>query len=281
MTICAGVLASGGASIVCVADKAATYGDYIQWDADETKIVPLEATHGIVALVSGADDYIGPVLRGLNVEGLGSNLTALLEKAEAVYEAVLTKTVTAEFLKPRLIKREEYIKAISQPEINPYMETLAEDIAEYELDCDLLLCGFDSLKKPYIVSLSPSGVPADITRNGFHAVGSGFDKAISRLLWSEWKRSYPVERVLFDAFDAKANAEMAVGVGYDWDATILTNDHQLHEVPPDIKDLIEKAWSRWTRSPFHVREKDDLGPPPKDWKDRLQAYVKSIMPQTI
>jgi len=41
------------------------------------------------------------------------------------------------------------------------------------------------------------------------------------------------------------------------------------EVPPDIKDRIEKSHRRG--GPFAlptVREKDDLGPPPKDWKEQ-------------
>ena len=278
MTICIGVLAAGGQSIVCVADKAATYGDYIQWDADETKIVPLEATNGIVALVSGDDGHLDPVLRGINVANVGSDLKKLLDTSEKVYKEAITKMVTAEFLTPRLLKREEYVAAISGTGLNPYMQELADDIADFELNCDLLLCGFDKNRKAYVISLRHPGVPADVTRSGFCAVGSGFEKAISRLLWSNWKRSYPVERVLFDAFDAKANAEMAVGVGYEWDAVILTSDHKRHEVPDEIKDLIEKAWEKWTRSPFHVKEKDDLEPPPKDWKEKLHQYIESIVP---
>jgi len=280
MTICVGVLAAGGSCIVCVADKAVTYGDYIQWDADDTKIVPLEKTNGTVALTAGGDDHIGSLLRGLNIGGLGDDLPKVLQIAERVYVDLMQKTVEAEFLKPRLLKREEYVEAISGTEINPYFEELADKIAEFELDCDLLLCGFDKGQMPYLVSLEHPGIPADLTSSGFHAVGSGFDKAISRILWSEWKRSYAVERVLFDAFDAKANAEMAVGVGYEWDATILTNDRKSHEVPKDIKGLIEKAWSKWVRSPFHVKESDDLEGPPKDWKDQLHAYVESIVPSS-
>jgi len=44
MTICAGVLATRRGSIVCVADKAATYATTSNGMQNETKIVPLEAT---------------------------------------------------------------------------------------------------------------------------------------------------------------------------------------------------------------------------------------------
>ena len=278
MTICVGVLAAGGRSIVCVADKAATYGDEIQWDANETKIVPLEKASGVVALIAGSDAYIGPVLRGLNTVGFGNDLQRLLDISGRVYSEMVEKVVTASFLTPRLLKRSEYIRAISGPQINPYFEELADDIAELEVECDMLLCGFDKHREAFLVDIGDGELPTDVTHDGFAAVGCGYDKAISRLLLSEWKLSYPVERVLFDAFDAKANAEIAVGVGHEWDAIILTSDHKRHEVPKDIKDLIESAWAKWTHSPFHVKEKNELGPPPKDWKEQLRRYVESIMP---
>lgn len=278
MTICVGVLAAGGRSIVCVADKAATYENEIQWDVNETKIVPLEKANGVVALIAGTDEYIGPVLRGLNTVGFGDDLQRLLDTSDRVFSEMVEKAVTAECLTPRLLKRSEYVAAISGPEINQYFEDLANEIAEIELDCDVLLCGFDKHRESYLVSLAHRKVPTDVTRDGFAAIGSGSEKAVSRLMLSEWKLSYPVERVLFDAFDAKANAEIAVGVGHEWDAIILTSDHKRHEVPKDIKDLIESAWAKWTRSPFHVKEKDDLSPPPKDWKEQLRMYVESIMP---
>jgi hypothetical protein len=70
---------------------------------------------------------------------------------------------------------------------------------------------------------------------------------------------------------------MSVGVGYEWDAAIITATGR-YEVPKETRDLIEMVWSKADRSPFHIKEKDDLGPPPRDWKQRLKSYVESIMP---
>jgi len=41
MTICAAALAAKSRAIVCVADKAISYGDVVSWESDVTKIVPL------------------------------------------------------------------------------------------------------------------------------------------------------------------------------------------------------------------------------------------------
>lgn len=64
-------------------------------------------------------------------------------------------------------------------------------------------------------------------------------------MFSESKRSHPIERVLYDAFDAKANAEMAIGVGYEWDAdVIVSGKNQSETVPKEIKDIIERVWDK-------------------------------------
>ena len=81
-----------------------------------------------------------------------------------------------------------------------------------------------------------------MTVTGFHAIGSGWDKAVSRMLFNEHKREYEVARVLYDAFDAKASAEMAAGVGFAWDAVIIMGGPVgFCDVSKNIKELIERV----------------------------------------
>jgi hypothetical protein len=97
------------------------------------------------------------------------------------------------------------------------------------------------------------------------------------MLWNTYKKSDPVEKVLYDAFDAKANAEMNVGVGYEWDATIAFPSKTV-ELPQKIKTLLERAWNDRAYSPYEKREKDDFPAAPKNWKSQLRKYVESITP---
>jgi hypothetical protein len=98
------------------------------------------------------------------------------------------------------------------------------------------------------------------------------------MLWSEYKRHNSVDHVLYAAFDAKANAEMSIGVGYEWDATILLPQmpKDIPFVPKNIKDIIERAWAEFNRSPYETREPDDLDPPPKNWKNVVRKYTTAI-----
>ena len=127
------------------------------------------------------------------------------------------------------------------------------------------------------MDVSFPGIVTDMSINGFHAIGSGSEKAISRLLFDEFRRIHRLERTLYDCFDAKANAEMASGVGYAWDAAVITAAG-IKEVPTRIKDLIEKIWAKYTRSPFEQHnQKQDIALPPEDWQKKLQSFSDSIM----
>jgi hypothetical protein len=98
------------------------------------------------------------------------------------------------------------------------------------------------------------------------------------MLYSEHKKTRELARTLYDAFDAKAFAEMASGVGFDWETWVITKDRKAHHVPDEIDVLVERAWAEHDRSPFDSREIDDADPPPKNWKSQLRKYSRTILP---
>jgi hypothetical protein len=169
------------------------------------------------------------------------------------------------------------VKAISSGDMNPYIREIAEEIDRFTMDCSLLVCGFDDKKDPYILLVENPGIVVNMSTTGFHAIGSGWDKAVSRLLFSGFRRKHPLHRTLYDCFDAKANAEMAYGVGYSWDGAIVTPTGT-KDVPGKIKLLIERVWSQHTRSPFEKYNKKEDGPlPPKQWKEQMEDFTGVAM----
>ncbi len=288
MTVCIGALAADSKAIVCVADKALTYGEYIQWDADSTKMIPL-TPGGTMLMFSGNEEGCSRVLGNIleTEEEIGAGKTHTRVWLETRYKEALEELIQLNFLNPRLLTRAQYTAAITAGELNDYMKALAaEHIDKYDTNCTLLVCGFDffadadsqSPEAPFLFMVSHPGIAVDMTRTGFHAIGSGWDRAVSRMLWNDFKRTHPLERVLYDAFDSKASAEMSIGVGFEWDASIVVEKHGPREVPKDIKELIERAWAQENRSPFEEYNKDeDIPPPPKKWKEQLKEYCDSIM----
>ena len=224
MTICTAALAGYGRVIVCIADKAVSYGDHIQWDADSSKITTLD-NHKSQILMAGSESPISRVLRKLAPlrDEFSGDRDALMSILEDKFKEAFSEEQEATLLHPQMMTREDYLKAVSGGTINRYMESLAIDVRNFGFDCALLVCGFDKQQSPYIILLEPPGKAVDCTNTGFAAIGSGAEKAISELLYTEYARSHGVARTLYDCFDAKLFAEMAPGVGYEWEMRLITN----------------------------------------------------------
>jgi hypothetical protein len=279
MTVCAAALSENSKAIVCISDNGVSYGESIQWDSDSSKMFAVKEKLGPIIMFAGSEEPTSKVLAALlaHENEIGENIRKTVEICEREYKQSVDELVEAKFLTPRLLARKDYLAAISGSEINPYMRDVAENIDRFEMDSALIVCGFDSEKKAFILDLEPPGIVTDMSILGFHAIGTGSEKAISRLLFDEFRRIHTLERTPYDCFDAKANAEMAAGVGYAWDAAIIT-EAGIKEVPIRIKELIEKVWAKYTRSPFDKYDKKEHMPlPPDDWQDKLRSFRDSIM----
>jgi 20S proteasome alpha/beta subunit len=277
MTVCVAAISSDGPCIVCVADKALSYGDAIQWDSDCTKILNLQ-NRAVAMISSGNEAHAERLARWLTkVEDYGGERYTLLKDVETQFRRAYSEMQAAEILTPHMLSGDDYVKMISGKKINEFAIGLARKVGAFELDCDAIICGYDDNTFPYLLFATSPGIVTDYTNIGFHANGSGAEKAISQLLFAEHKRSNGVARTLYECFDAKAHAEMAVGVGFEWDACLLTGAGP-RMIIPAAKPLIDRVWAKANRSPFKVkREKDDLSNPPKDWEMRLRIMVHSSL----
>jgi len=278
MTVCVAALAADMKAIVCVADKALSYGGgHIQWDADSGKITKLNPSGSLVML---SDAGSGPrVLTKLFEKGDdigGKKRSATVAICEAQYRLAVDDLVEATFLRPRLLSRTQYVAAATGAGANDLIRGLADEIRCFDMKCDLLVCGFDIDRVPFILDVKSPGIATDMTLTGFQAIGSGWDRAVARLLFGQYKRKHPVEKVLYDCFDAKANSEMPSGVSYEWDAVVITGG-KAHQVPPEIRDLIATVWGRHNRSPFDEFDPKEHAKVPKDWREKLQAFSNSII----
>lgn len=283
MTICAAALAAKSKAIVCVADKAITYGDFISWESDVTKIVQL-AHPGCVAMMSGEEEGTSRVLSALaTVESLGDTTAQIKSKCEEVYDECVKELVDQKFIKTRMLTREIYEKAVSKEQVNSVIQSLSAEIHSFNIGCDFIICGFDSRKSPFIFDLkSPNGAVTDMTSTGFSAIGSGYSYTQSRLLFLSHKRDDGLDKALYDVFDAKASAEMSPSVGVDWDSAVVyvgsDGEVRVKFVEEEVKELIERVWfDRAALSPYETREPDHPDPPPARWKQTLKKYADKLL----
>jgi 20S proteasome alpha/beta subunit len=288
MTICAAALAAKSKAIVCVADKAITYGDIISWESDVTKIVQL-AHPGCVLMMSGSEESTSRIISELaSLESLGNTVAEIKKKCEKTYQKCVQEILDQKFIYPRLLTRAIYEQAMSKENVNAVIQGISAEMAKYVvdwIDCSLLVCGFDSKKSPFILNIAaPNGIVTEMTSSGFAAIGSGFEYTQARLLFLSHERSDGLDKALYDIFDAKASAEMVNTVGADWDSAVvyLCGDEIKVKFTEDkIDELIERAWFHSAAlSPYEKREEGHPDPPPRNWKGKLKKYADDLLAPT-
>jgi hypothetical protein len=279
MTVCVSALASNGEAIVCIADKALSYGDHFQWESDSIKMFRVNPSGAIIMFAGGergTSKVLGRILA--RESEIGTTVAETIELIEEEYKDAVDELIEQLYLAPRLLTRTDYLGAVKGAAINPYIKAIAEEVDAFNMNCDLLVCGFDKKHRPFILETTNPGVVTDMTTTGFHAIGSGWEQAISYLLFSEHKRTHGVDRVLYDAFDAKAHAELNASVGPEWDAqVIVVGSNAPPFVPKGVQELVEQVWVKANRSPFEKRTKDEMSPPPSDWQAQLGAFSTAVM----
>jgi hypothetical protein len=172
------------------------------------------------------------------------------------------------------MSRDLYLDTIKKRPVNVIFHEITAEMKKFELSCDAIICGYDSALDPYILhARSPTEVE-DCTLSGYTATGSGSPQALSRLLFVKHSREADGARTLYECFDAKKHAEMAIGVGDKWDACIVTETGP-HPIGEEAKVLVQRGWARANWSPFKTeRDPDDLELPPDGWQQQLAEHVR-------
>lgn len=278
MTICIVALSQVTKAIVCVADKALSYRDTeTQYDTDTTKIVHFGLEKKLVALISGGP-HSTQVLANLQaIPDLGDNVLATIQAAETAYHDAYQLAQEKAVLIPRGLNRQLYEKILTKPRVNSVIENTVVDMKKFNMDCDIILAGFDTRNLPFILALEAPGQAFDVTRDGVFAIGAGFDKAIARVRSEDYQRGQDIRHVVYSLFDAKADTEDTFGIGFNWDGCVIRQNGNPNPLPTETKLLIEQVWSKYTRSPFKERDPIfDYQDPPDDWKDRLKELIPNV-----
>ena len=97
--------------------------------------------------------------------------------------------------------------------------------------------------------------------------------AISRLLTLEAEGDDHLGLALFHAFDAKVNAEITQGVGYNWDAEILIAGKKAVPLRREMAGLIEGIFRAYPYTPLSPKQWEF----PKNWQRRLESFCDHIM----
>ncbi len=289
MTVCVAAFAAKSKAIILVSDKAVTYGGSgpipepaMQADTGIKKIRQIGQS-GWWVLVSGSPSSAEKVVRTAAETLTASPILAhscseMMGCVSSAYAKVRRKAIKEQILEPRLLTEDLLVarSASLLPFPDPYFLQVSDEVAAFNLQCHLLVCGFDKTRnpRPHIFSISHPGTADSKDLEGFDAIGIGSQVAIGTLLDSHMDRGDDLEEALYEVFDAKAHAELIQGVGFDWDARIIPAGKKAVPVKRAILNLVGRVWEDATASPFHKafgKFRD------RDWKKRLKSWARQVL----
>ena len=287
MTVGIAALAERGTRVVLVMDKQFT--GTLKTEVERTKSLILP-NGWIVAYAGDMTFAEGSVERAFNK--LESARTALggwdaVNVVEVVHDALLEHwehAVNRDVLGPRFLNSKTYRQTDDKTRTEA-----DEAIATYRQDstCQLLLCGFlGTTGQIYALDLDGQSHEYE-----FAAIGSGAEVARSMLTWRKTRASDKLARVVYEAYEAKAHAELDPFVGAQVDALVMTGNVSLTGAEPNfrmlkqpIKEFLNNAVRYYDQTPFkrarRTRETaidlPKLEAPNQDFEAQLDAHLSSL-----
>lgn len=204
-----------GKTLLMASDMMMTM-QWVSGDMKITKFRPL--TRGCYAMFSGTDiSPVGQILakvqdKLLEQSGRDSPVWDVAKAFTDVYQAHLRAEAADRVLSRYGWDTEAFLKD-GYRSLGP--ENFTEVRRQYEqvkLDCEFLVCGFDSSQKAYIFKVSNPGVSKDFSELGFWAIGSGEYIALTSLMAHQHMASQTLELAMYYVCEAKFAAEAAEGV---------------------------------------------------------------------
>jgi len=286
MTICVAAFAAKSKAIVLVSDKGVTRkigsgSASMQWDVGVKKILSIGETDWRV-LVAGDPSFALRVVHQTEVlinkpkseyEHADKSCHLMMQCVTCAYKDMRKEAVQDRILEPLLLDKQLLTERPRTllPLPDDSFDSILTTVGELKTDCSLLVCGFDAVGA-HIFSVSDPGESGLHDMTGFNTIGIGAAFAWEKLVLLETERDKKLEEILYNLFDAKANAELVQGVGYEWDAEIIVEGRKPTPVPKPIKNLIEGIFSSTPDSPFAKEQKK-----PENWQARLKAYCDSVL----
>jgi len=285
MTVCIAAIAAKSKAIVLVSDKAVTVrigsGASMQSDVGVRKILPIADTNWRV-LVAGDPSFALKVIRQTEVlmkkpnseyAQAGNSCHLMMQCVTWAYKDMRQDAVQEKVLQPLLLDRRLLVERPSTllPLPEDSFESILSSVGKLRTNCSLSVCGFDDAG-PHIFSVTDPGESGLHDMTGFNTIGIGSTFAWEKLVLLETDRDKNLEEILFNLFDAKANAEIIQGVGYEWDAEIIVKGREPKRVSKPIKKLIEGLFSGTPDSPFKKEKKK-----PEGWQVTLKSYCDNIL----
>lgn len=257
MTICIAAICDEGRAIVIASDRQVGVG-FTSSELDESKVGDLYKDWH-VAIAGSVTNATEVVLRARRLEKTLPSLMTfdVMASVEKAYRATRMGKVEGTILAAHGWTLTDFQQHGSQRLPPGTYARIDTEIALYDLEVGLLICGFDENSASIMTIVNP-GVGADHFKLGFWCIGSGSTLAQASLFSRDYSWRWSAKKAAYCLYEAKKVAERATGVGDKaTDVFLIRKGKEVFGLPKEQKDVLEKIYQDLKPqdlSPEHLRD---------------------------
>jgi len=230
MTVDIAAICENGNAVVAVSDMQRTFGRLFEVEVDSPKVFEF-SDKCLVMHAGGGDKAHQLCVYGKKQFGDEVSVDKIAHGLKEVYKRFKHMEVNDELLSRFGLDWETFQRG--QSGMNPQLVAeLVQNMAKHDYTVDLLVAGLDT--EAHLYQISNPGTQSNFDKNGYWATGSGMQFAITTLAMEKYKVDLPLNSALYQLFEAKKSAEIAVGVGKMTDAYVITKDKGIKRVDEDV-----------------------------------------------
>lgn len=249
MTVCIAACVRSEQKIVTVTDLMLST-DYTSVETSAIKIQPISSTGRWISMFSGSPSIDALVLKDVWGALTGSDETAeqMIAAFERAFREQLKRKIEGELLSPYGIDRETFLREGKAYFGDEEFARLLYQINTMTLSTSFLVAGFDPQGTPRIFTISDPGVFEYHDRLGFHAIGSGYVRALGAL-YSTYDADLSTPDLIYRVCEAKFVAESAPGVGKKTFVVVVKPDGKHEAIFPEGVEEIRRVYEAEGKPP--------------------------------
>lgn len=273
MTVCIAAICNDGGYVVGACDRMLTGGDLIEYEPDQTKIIPL--TRSIVVMCAG-DSALQTMILDQVKQDVQTRIAAdphnwwLVRDVAFLYNRYynieLNRRAENSVLAPLGLNNQSFIQKQQRMAVS-LVNKLASEIVNFEMpDAETIFAGIDPTGAHIYAANGPNLTCRDVA--GFSTIGVGSWHADSQFMFAAHSRKKFGPATALLTFSAKKRAEVAPGVGRQTDMWGMgPNLGSLYIFPPQLINDLEQIYQEGQDNTARVS---------KDSEDKINAYIQKL-----
>jgi len=228
--------------------------DFMSAETSTTKFQTISSSGKWASMFAGSPSVNGGIMTSVYglLEGKQESFDEVVAAFEKAFRLALKRKIDGELLSPYGLDRDAFFKRGRGYFGEEEFSRILYQLNAIKLETSFLVVGFDPNSFPQIFSVFDPGVFEDHNHLGFHAIGTGWMRALGSL-YGTYDGDLSTLDLIYRLCEAKFLGESALGVGKDTFIDVISPDGTHQVLYPQQVEPIRSIWLKKEFRQFQLR----------------------------